>query len=435
MRTAPILSLALLALACSPARLHPSALCAEMSLRCGGGHPENWEDWCNSDCVPDVAREVRCAANDECLLCAPDDPEAGLEGETIEVFGFPSDDIEFLWTQLLPRDAVESVHPATEPAPTGDAFDDRTWDASAEGVGSWRALQPVDAGLGDPDAYFCEPGPNLYLRSNVSGGSALEMHALSLPSENAALACPAPFCASGPYAACDSVEPRLCPYGDEPELVGYGTSSQVDRMLAPGSSEEASYGYGRYRATFRAGGPTTGPVSGTVYAFFSQSNVPCADGAPNDQTNTAEIDIELSASDEASSGGLPFCDASQMCFIVSTWTSSYQGLPRGVGGERHQVSGFRFRDRETAGELRTYGYDWREHDVRFTYDVAPGDCDEAAGGCDAAHGSVAICEHTHFVPRRPSPLHFQLWNSWWGGDNAPGTPSEMTVTEVWHVPQ
>lgn len=415
-----------------------TAVCTAMASRCGGAHPENWLEWCNGGCVPESARTIPCPENDECLLCAIDAADGGTGGSTIEYFGLPSE-LEYLWTQLLPHGAVESEYPPTQPQPTGTAFIDRGdgWRASSDGtdVGSWQILQPIDAEIGDPMPIFCEPGPNLYLRANVSGGDRVSMRATSLPADHSDLACPSPFCRSGPYPACGDPSTSICPYGDEAEYDGYGSASQIDRMTAPGSTAEATYGYGRYRSIFSAGGPSTGAVSGTVYAFFSQSNEPCVDGAPDTQTNTAEIDIELSGSTDGTSGALPYCDATEMCFILSTWTSSGQGLPYGVASERHQVSGFRYYDRSTSEQLRTYGYDWRETEVRFTYDSDPNDCDEALRGCAPAAASVAICEHTHFIPRRPSPVHFQLWNSWWGGFSPPGTPSEMTITSVWHHPQ
>lgn len=412
----------------------PDDLCNRMAERCGGRHPDNWEDWCRGGCVPLEARTIPCDANDECLLCSVPAGDAGIEEVTY--FGFPADEIEYLWTQILPRGATEGTHPEVEPLPTGRAFDDRMGDfhENVDHLGHWHVLQPAETSLEDAMPVFCEPGPNLYLRSNAAGGDALHMAALSLPPEHAGLRCPDPFCMSGPYPECGSTEPRVCQYGEEAETHGYGTASQLDRTVSATSTEIATYGYGRYRATLSAGGATTGPVSGTVYAFFSQSNLPCVDGEVNVENNTAEIDIEISSSVYAESGGMPFCTSEEMCFIVSTWTSSRQSLPPDRGTERHEVSGFRYYDRETPGELRTYGYDWRETEVRFTYDVDPTDCDDAAGDCPLGRGSVAICEHRNFVPRRPSPLHLQLWNSWWGGYAPPGTPSEMTVTHVWHEP-
>ncbi len=411
----------------------PHDLCAVMAARCGGANADNWETWCHA-CVPESARMTPCDANQQCRLCAVD--PTTLEQD---LFGLPSDELEFLWTQMLPRDGVESDVPRHDGMPTGRAFvDTGPWSATTDGshIGSWASLQPDDAELGDPDAFFCEPGPNLYRHDNVVGGGELVMRAVRLPDEDAAFACPSPFCRSGPYAACDVARPTQCPYGDDPETHGYGSASQLDRTDAPTSSEPATYGFGRYRARLRASGDAAGVVSGTVYAFFSQSSEPCVGGVANPQANTAEIDIELSSSIGNTSGDMPFCDRTQMCFIVSTWTTSYQGLVAGTPGsdERHQFTGFRYRNRETAGELRTYGYDWRPDSVRFYYDANPTDCDESRGGCDPALAAVGICEHTHFVPQRPSPLHFQLWNSWWGGVTDPGTLSEMTVTGVWHEP-
>jgi hypothetical protein len=123
-----------------------------------------------------------------------------------------------------------------------------------------------------------------------------------------------------------------------------------------------------------------------------------------------------------------------MCLQVSTWVSSTQGIANYAGVLRHQVSGFRFRNRNTAAEYRTYGFDWQPSNVRFVYDRDPHDCDEQAGGCSVPTGSLAICEHLRFVPRRPAPLHFQLWNAWWAGAVDRGTPAQMSVERVWHTP-
>jgi len=377
--------------------------------------------------VPEEAR-MPCSANDLCLLCAAD-------GDT---FGLPME-LQYMWTQTLPHGELDSMFPASEPVPTGAAFDDREWPASVdEGahIGSWSVLQPIDAQLGDPRAFFCEPGPNLYLRGNVRvDARGFVMSARRMPAELVDLVCPDPFCPSGPYAACDATSAPTCPYGEAPEHHGYGDASQLDRVLAVGASEQATYGYGRYRIILSASGPTVNtPVSGTVYAFFSQSNAYCDAAAPNVETNTAEIDVEISSSTDGTSGERDYCAAGQMCFIVSTWSSSTQGLPYGTGVARHETSAFRYRDRETAAASRTYGYDWREGSVRFTYDVDPDDCDEAAGSCPAERGSIAICEHRRFVPRRPSPIHLQVWPAWWAGIAPPGTVSEMTVHHVWHTP-
>jgi hypothetical protein len=420
-RFAPWLALPVSLLVAGCPWTEPDDFCWQLAQRCAAPSPHAWAAWCRGECVPDDAR-VPCDANDQCLLCAADG----------ELFGLPSDELEYLWTQSFGD--RPSMFPGAETAPTGAAFDDRRWPASMDGahVGAWRAFQPVDAALGDPSAFFCEPGPNLYLAGNVSGGDAVTMRAERLPAENASLACPSPFCPSGPYLACDAPTASVCQYRDEAEQVGQGTASQLDRVGA--SDVATTYGYGSYRATLRASGPTTGPVSGTVYAFFSQSSEPCEGSTTNAETNTAEIDVEISASTDGTSGTQRYCGPEEMCFIVSTWSSSTQGLPYGVGTERHETSAFRYRDRATAGLARTYGYDWRPDRVRFTYDASPHDCDEAAGGCTPERASIAICEHRRFVPHRPSPIHFQLWNAWWAGIAPPGTPSEMTIDEVWHTP-
>lgn len=422
------LPLALPMLSCSK----PDDLCTHMAARCGGANADNWEGWCRSDCVPEAARHVPCLANDACLLCDPLDPDAGPPpDDVIRVFGLPASEIEYLWTQRTNTD--EPVTAATPP--TGTAFDDTAWPASADAqhFGAWRALEPVHAQIGDPSAFFCEPGPSLFTAANVRESTdGVILAAERLPASHPELACPAPFCASGPYDACDTTSPSLCPYGDAPESHGFGSASELDRVASDGTI--ASYGYGHYRAVLRAGGPSAGPASGTVYAFFSQSSEPCESGAPNLTSNTAEIDVELSSSTDGTSGSRGYCNQDQMCFIVSTWTSSSQGLPSGTGRERHEWSAFRYRDRARAGAFHTYGYDWSERVVRFTYDANPDDCDEAANGCAQAQASVAICEHTHYVPRRASPLHFQVWNAWWAGSAPAGTPSEMTLRRVWHQP-
>ncbi len=396
-----------------------------MASRCGGEHSENWLQWCRSECVPEYARQVPCADNSACVLCDAPQPD-----DHITHFGLPAEEVEFLWTQLLPRDAPESIHPATEPAPTGGSFDDRVWEPGAR-IGAWTPFQPYDASLDDVLPLFCEPGPSLYLARNLEPtGSSVVMNAVRLSEAQSVLRCPGNMCNSGPYVACDETPTTQCQYRDLPDAAGLGTASQMDRTLPTG--EIATYGYGSYRAILAASSNAIEPRSGTVYAFFSQSNAPCVDGETNRETNTAEIDVEISSSSEGSSGGMPFCTEDELCFITSTWTSSTQGIGDFSGRDRHQVTGFRFRDRADAGRAHTFGYDWRERDVRFSYDPNPEDCDEASGECRVDRGSLAICEHTHFVPRRPSPLHFQLWPAWWAGENNPGEASAMTVWRVWH---
>ena len=78
--------------ACTQPVAPTGPLCAEMAARCGGIDAANWQAWCDSECVPEHARTVRCAANAACLLCdAPRD-----DGQSI-LFGLPSD-LEYLWT-------------------------------------------------------------------------------------------------------------------------------------------------------------------------------------------------------------------------------------------------------------------------------------------------------------------------------------------------
>lgn len=422
--------LALTSVACSMAVPEPVDLCAQMAARCGAG-TDDWERWCRSECVPEAARTTPCDVNDACLLCDTESA-AGV----VDLFGLPSDQLEFLWTQRT----SEPESPPSAAAPTGSAFDDGlgAWDASPDGrsFGAWRALVPVEAALGDPGAYFCEPGPSLFVADGVqtdAGGEGVLMRAERIPSTRTDLACPAPYCPAGPYDACGTPTPSVCPYGDAPETHGFGTASQLDRVGAGGAI--ATYGHGRYRATLRASGDTSGPVSGTVYAFFSQSNEPCVGTVPQPETNTAEIDVELTSGTTGVFAPADFCGPDEECMTVSTWSSSRQGLPSGVGAERHASAAFRFRARAIAGALHTYGYDWSADRVRFVYDADPDDCDEGAGACAPAQASIAICELTHFVPQRAAPLHLQTWNAWWAGTSPPDTRSEMTVRRVWHVPQ
>lgn len=419
------MALALLVLAgCAPV---DESFCAAMARRCGGAHAESWQAWCESPCVPEHARSVSCDANAQCLLCdAPRD-----DGQTT-YFGLPGDEIEYMWTQLDALD--EPVHPPTEPAPTGSSFHDGPGDFVASGhhYGVWEPIEPYEGVvLGEP-AGFCEPGPNQFVRANVaSEEEGLVLRAERMPPELFDTYCDYPNCPWGPYRDCGGPPLGLCPYGDAPETSGVGSASQADRTMGT-SSEQPTYGYGHYRAVLRAGEEGTGPQPGFVYAFFTQSNQYCEGAAPNLETNTSEIDLEIS-SGPGRAEALPFCDESEMCFQVSTWVSSTQGIGNGERGrQRHEVSGFRFHDRATADSFRTYGWDWRPDEVRFTYDADPDDCDERSGACAPAQASVAICRHDRFVPRRPSPMHVQLWNARWAGRSAPGTRAALTVHDVWH---
>lgn len=412
-----------------PLRIRPPDLCDELVARCGGEHAENWYEWCASECVPDHARTVPCALNEECILCdAPRD-----DGNTT-LFALPVDDLEYLWT--LTDGPTEPNHPATERAPTGTPFDDGPGEWRGDrNAGAWRAYEPFPLLSPLTPNGFCEPGPNRYLASLVSGNDrTMQLRAGRMVDTPGAPFCDIGRdygrCEFGPYVSCEHA-PTGCQYRETPDRQGLGTSSQVDRYEG---GQLATYQYGTYRSIFRAaGGPNDAPRPGFVYAFFTQSNEPCVDGVPNIETNTSEIDVEISGGFGDSLGG-GWCRGEEMCIQISTWVSSDQGIENHGGILRHQVSAFRFRDRGLAGEYHTYGFDWQPTDVRFTYDRDPHDCDEAAGACVAERGSLALCRNTRFVPRRPAPLHFQLWNAWWAGEAARGTTAEMTIERVWHVP-
>ncbi len=397
-------------------------LCAEMADRCGAGDARSWGEWCNSECIPTFARTHRCAANDVCLLC--DEPRG--DGQATE-FGLPNE-FEFLWTMVRGTDPGPDPVPPHDP--TGHPFDDQsgTWSTSPTGVGSWRIYQPYDVMPFEPRG-FCEPGPSQFLSSNVHpGGDAVVLSAERAPD---ALYCPFPSCPSGPYPDCGATIDSACEYHDTPETSGSGTSAQLDRMEG---GALATYGYGHYRSIQSAGTDAAPPAAGFSYAMFVQSNEYCVDGVPNPGTNTGEIDIEISSGvgyiDEAGT----FCDETQMCFELVTWTSSPQGLAM-RNMERRETTGFRFRDRATAGQRHTWGWDWAPDDVRFTYDADPSDCDEHGGACPPEHASIAICEHTHFVPNRPAPMHLQLWSARWAGVPPEGTQAEMRFERVWHQPE
>lgn len=402
----------------------PPNLCDDLRDRCGGLDAANWYAWCQSECVPEHARTVPCGANAECVLC--DAPRADAN---TTLFALPTDELEYLWTLTdRPR---EPLHPDTEPAPTGGGFVDDLRSLSGEGtVGAWRAYAPY----ADPDPLtaggFCEPGPNRFLDTNVlATAGALVLRAEHMPEQVGAPYCLGGRCGVGPYPACDAPT-SACQYREDADALGLGTGSQADRV-GPGG-EESTLGYGRFRAVLAASGDAVPPASGFVYAFFTQGNRACVDGAPNVETNTSELDVEIS-SGLGDAGGERFCVSGEMCLQVSTWVSSDQGIASG-GVLRHQVSGFRFRTPELAGRYRTYGWDWQENDVRFVYDADPHDCDESTGTCDAQRGALAICRHTRFIPRRPAPLHLQLWNAWWAGDSPRGTEAIMSVERVWHTP-
>jgi len=384
---------------------------------CGGRDPDNWYVWCRSECVPEHARTVPCDANEVCVLCdAPRD-----DGNTT-YFGLPGDELEYLWT--LTDDPREPFHPEVEPAATGVAFiDEPTSFAGEDGeVGAWSAYAPFE------EPVFCEPGPNFYTPDNVlATDGAMVLRAVRSEDEDPTL-CPGGRCRVGPYTACESEEP-VCQYRELPDESGLGSGSQADRLV---DDEMATYGYGHFRAVFRASGDGRPPQDGFVYAFFTQGNLACVDGLANVETNTSELDIEVS-SGLGEAGGERFCVAGESCLQISTWVSSEQGL-EGGGTLRHQVSGFRFRDPHFASTYRTYGWDWQPDDVRFTYDADPHDCDEAAGACTPTTRSLAICRHLRFIPRRPAPLHFQLWNAWWAGTPEGGTEALMSVERVWHEP-
>jgi hypothetical protein len=350
------------------------------------------------------------------MLCAEDDGSAHPR-----LFAFPADEIEFLFSTPLGNELP--VETPKAPA-TGTSFDETASQFGVAPMGDWYPYASSDGPLSE--AVFCEPGPNAFRADRVSvENGQLVLSAERWPAEIATRRCNDPFCQSGPYVACEE-RPSACQYGDVPEPGGYGAGSQVTR--------DATYGFGAYRAIMRGGGVQAGrevdAQSGFVYAFYSQSSEPCVDGSPNPVSNTSEIDVELSSANEGSAQGGPYCGPSEMCFIVSTWTSSTQGLPFGVGQDRHRVSGFRFRDRSSAARFHTYGYNWRSQDVRFTFDVNPDDCDERDPTC--TRGSRVLCEHRDFIPQRPSPLHFQLWNAWWAGPADAGDVSAMTVRRVWH---
>lgn len=427
-RLITIVSLSTLAAACAPAP--QSALCVSMGQRCGGQNPAQWQAWCESDCVPEYARTVPCDQNDACVLC-----DRARTDQQTTYFGLPNDELEYMWTLIDAPD--EPHHPATEPAPTGTAFHDGpdSFQEHDDQLGSWLALQPYGPlELGEPMG-FCEPGPNQFVRSNASDtGHEMVLRAQLMPPEYfPAMYCDYPDCPWGPYQDCGGPSLGQCQYGDEPEMSGIGSAAQVDRLAPDGSAP--SYGYGRFRAVLRASdGAGAGPQPGAVYAFFSQSNEYCANGTPNLDTNTSELDVEISSGP----GRTPErdnCDESQMCLQLSTWVSSVQGIANGARGvERHEVSGFRFREMAVSGNYHTYGWDWREDEVRFTYDSNPDDCDEAGGECSDLQGSIAICRHVRFVPRRPSPMHVQLWNARWAGHPAPGTRTAMSIRDVWHEP-
>ena len=417
--------LALAALGCQQPIPHEPDLCDALMVRCGGIDPENWYTWCESECVPENARRIPCDENDACVLC--DVREDAPDPSNTVYFGLPTEELEYLWTLTdAPR---EPIHPPTEPAPTGAAFIDEPESfVETEGVGEWLPYTPFP-GIGPGDVGgFCEPGPNRYVASNVLPTTgAMVLRAQRMAESEMSSYCPEGRCRVGPYTACDA-PPTGCQYREEADINGLGYASQADR------AGDETYGYGRYRAVLRASGDFAEPVPGFVYAFFTQGNLACVEGMPNIETNTSEVDVEISAG-QGEAGGQPFCTSEEMCVQVSTWVSSDQGIVAGGGGTlRHQVSGFRFRDRTLPGRARTYGWDWEREDVRFVYDADPLDCDEANGECDPAHGSLAICRHLRFVPRRPAPLHFQLWNAWWAGDTSHGTEALMSVERVWHDP-
>ena len=183
-----------------------------------------------------------------------------------------------------------------------------------------------------------------------------------------------------------------------------------------------------------AGTDAVGPSPGFNYAFFLQSNAYCVAGRANPESNTGEIDIEISSGTGSIFEAGPYCTERDMCFQLVNWVSSSQGLAN-AAPERRETSGFRFREPALAGNLHTWGFDWAPDDVRFTYDSDPSDCDEHAGSCAPDRASVAICRHTSFVPRRPAELHLQLWNAFWAGLAPGGRVANMRVAHVWHEPR
>lgn len=407
-------------LMCALAGCPTQELCAEMASRCGGSDPAGWERWCNSSCVPAYARAVPCDANASCGLC--DAPSA--DG-SMSIFGLPTE-LEYLWT--LTDEPLDSQFPPMEPAPTGTAFNDgpETWEGNSRG--EWLPYEPFPALHPLSRAGFCEPGPNRFTSDNVvATDGALVLRADRMIEAPEAPYCPGGRCQSGPYSECG--EPaRGCQYGEAPEEAGLGSGSQATR-----GETRPTYGYGTYRAVLKPSGDETGPEPGFVYAFFTQDNTPCVDGVNDLESNTSEVDIEIS-SGPGDNERYRFCNESETCLQTTTWASSSQGIANFRGVDRHQVSGFRFRDPATARQYRTYGWNWQQDEVNFVYDPNPRDCDESAGACNPTNTSLAICRHTRFVPRRPSPIHLQLWNAWWAGETPRGTQAEMSVERVWHEP-
>lgn len=403
------------ALGCVPPASAPTGdPCTDLSARCGAA----WAEWCRSECVPEAAR-APCAANEACLLCAE-----GSDGEPYYL-GLPSE-LTYLWTYDMGTDAMDGR--AVSP-PTGAAFDDGAseWPRIASRSGAWRAFEPYAVEPGDPSGY-CEPGPSQFLTRNVS----VRDGELVLAAQRIADAayCDYPLCPPGPYPACGAA-PSACEYGETPETTGSGDAAQVDRVDATGAP--ITYGFGRFRS-IHAAGSEAGPTSpGFNYAFFAQSNAYCVDGEENTLSNTGEIDIEISSGTGSIWEAGAYCDERDMCFQLVNWVSSGQGVQHGV--ERRMTSAFRFRTPELAARFHTWGWDWSEDAVRYTYDSDPDDCDEHAGGCSRENGSIVICEHRRFVPARPGALHLQLWNARWAGDAAEGTRSEMLVRRVWHEPR
>ena len=395
-------------------------MCDQMASRCGGSDAANWARWCRGECVPEYARSVPCDANASCGLC-----DAPAADGSVSIFGLPPE-LEYLWT--LTDEPAESAHPPTEPAPTGTAFVDgpETW--AGNRMGSWEPYEPFPALHPLSRTGFCEPGPNRYIADNLVGTEgALVLRADRMIDSPEAPYCPGGRCPSGPYAECGAPAPG-CQYGEAPEEMGLGSGAQATR--GPG---RPTYGYGTYRAVLKPAGDTVAPQPGFVYAFFTQDNTPCVGGEPDLEANTSEVDIEIS-SGPGDNDRYRFCNTNETCLQTTTWASSSQGIPRYQGVDRHQVSGFRFRDPSAANQFRTYGWNWEQDQVDFVYDSNPRDCDESTGACGPTNGSLAICRHVRFVPRRPSPLHLQLWNAWWAGDTARGTRAEMSVERLWHEP-
>lgn len=401
---------------CEPHRAASPALCVELAGRCGGADPQGWQRWCESDCVPETARRSPCRANAHCLLC-----DAPRSDGRVAYFALP-EGVEYLWTSATDR--PEATRRDRLRAPSGTAFDDRG------ALEAWRIHEPYDVALGEPRG-FCEPGPNQFVRDNVvTRDDRTILAAERLPEGLLDLECQPLDCASGPYAECGAARMSACSYGDDPENRGIGSASQIDR--AP-DGELATYGFGRYRAVMRPSSQSVGPQPGFVYAFYLQGNEYCRDGAPNVETNTAEIDVEISSGFGSVESGR-FCDEDEMCVQFVNWASSGQGVPAAHAIARVVASGFHLRDPAIAREPRAWGFDWSEDEIRFTYDADPNDCDEPSGACAPAQASIAMCRHTRFVPRRPSPLHFQVWGAHWAGRPPPGTRAEMTVERVWHAP-